>query len=229
MSKKIKSIRKIEPEMTFDIEVSNTHTYQLENGAISHNSTSLTLGTSSGIHAWHAEYYMRTIRVGKDESIYKYLVKTHPEIVEDEYFKPHQQAVISVPQKAPVGAITRKNETAIQLLGRVSNIYKSWIVPGHRKGINKNNVSTTVTIKPHEWEEVGQWMWKNRDSFTALSVLPYSDHSYIQAPFQDISEEEYNEKIKILHAIDLDDVIEYDDNTVLADNLACAGGNGCEI
>lgn len=191
--------------------------------------TSLTLGTSSGIHAWHAEYYMRTIRVGKDESIYKYLVKTHPEIVEDEYFKPHQQAVISVPQKAPVGAITRKNETAIQLLGRVSNIYKSWIVPGHRKGINKNNVSTTVTIKPHEWEEVGQWMWKNRDSFTALSVLPYSDHSYIQAPFQDISEEEYNEKIKILHAIDLDDVIEYDDNTILADNLACAGGNGCEI
>ena len=190
--------------------------------------TSLTLGTSSGVHAWHSDYYLRTIRVGKDEPIYKYISKAHPEIIEDEFFKPHQQAVISIPQKAPSGAITRENESAIQLLGRVSALYKNWIVPGHRKGINKNNVSTTVTIKPHEWEEVGQWMWENRDSFTALSVLPFSDHSYIQAPFQDITEEEYYEKVKVLHEINLDNIIEINDNTVLAENLACASGN-CEI
>ena len=190
---------------------------------------SLTLGTSSGVHAWHADYYLRTIRVGKDEPIYKYLLHNHPELVEDEYFKPHQQAVISVPQKAPEGAITRKNETALELLNRVSHIYKNWIVPGHRKGINKNNVSTTITIKPDEWEEVGNWMWNNRDSFTALSVLPYDDHSYKQAPFQDITEQEYSEKINNLHAINLDYIEEKEDNTVLADNLACAGPDGCVI
>lgn len=190
--------------------------------------TSLVLGSSSGNHAWHAEYYMRRIRVGKDESIYKYLLNNHPELIEDEYFKPHQQAVISVPQKAPEGAITRKNESALDLLNRVSFLYKNWIVPGHSKGINKNNISTTVTIKPDEWEEVGQWMWNNRDNFTALSVLPYEDHSYIQAPFEDITEEEYNNNILHLHAINLDNIIEYEDNTTAKDNLACAGNN-CEI
>lgn len=190
--------------------------------------TSLVLGSSSGIHAWHAPYYLRRIRVGKDEPIYKYLVNAHPEIIEDEYFKPHQQAVISIPQKAPMTAITRENESAIQLLKRVEHLYKNWIVPGNRKGVNKNNVSTTITIKPHEWEEVGNWMWNNRDSFTALSVLPYDDHSYKQAPFEDITENEYYEKLKILHEVNLDNIVEQDDNTVLADNLACFSGN-CEI
>jgi ribonucleoside-diphosphate reductase alpha chain len=190
--------------------------------------SSLVLGTSSGIHAWHSKYYTRRIRVGKDEPIYKYLSTNHPEIVEDEYFKPKTQAVISIPQKAPEGAITRFDETALELLERVSYFFKNWIVPGHRKGVNKNNVSTTVTIKPHEWKEVGEWMWKNRNSFTALSVLPYEDHSYVQAPFEDITEEEYNEKVKILKEINLDDVVEYSDNTTLAENLACASG-GCEV
>jgi ribonucleoside-diphosphate reductase alpha chain len=190
--------------------------------------SSLVLGTSSGIHAWHSKYYTRRIRVGKDEPIYKYLSTNHPEIVEDEYFKPKTQAVISIPQKAPEGAITRFDETALELLERVSYFFKNWIVPGHRKGVNKNNVSTTVTIKSHEWKEVGEWMWKNRNSFTALSVLPYEDHSYVQAPFEDITEEEYNEKVKILKEINLDDVVEYSDNTTLAENLACASG-GCEV
>jgi ribonucleoside-diphosphate reductase alpha chain len=189
--------------------------------------SSLVLGTSSGIHAWHNDYYVRRLRVGKDEPIYTYLINNHPEIIEDEYFKPHQQAVISIPQKAPNGAITRQ-ETALDLLKRVITINKNWIVPGHRKGVNKNNVSTTVTIKPNEWDSVGEWMWANRDNFTALSVLPYSDHSYIQAPFEDISEIDYNNAVKSLHSINLDNIIEVDDNTVLADNLACSNG-GCEL
>lgn len=189
--------------------------------------SSLVLGSSSGIHAWHNNYYLRRIRVGKDEAIYSYLNKAHPEIVEDEYFKPTQQAVISIPQKAPAGAITRQ-ESAIDLLKRVETVYKNWITPGHRKGVNKNNVSTTVTIKPGEWEEVGQWMWNNKDKFTALSVLPFNDHSYIQAPFEDCTQEEYEQKMKVLHNINLDDVKEEHDNTNLADQAACAGG-GCEI
>lgn len=225
---KIKSIRKLDPEFTVDIEVENTHTYQLENGMISHNTSSLSLGTSSGIHAFHNDYYIRRLRVGKEESIYKFLSENHPEILEDEFFRPTQQAVISIPQKAPDNAITRQ-ESALELLERVSKVYKNWIVPGHRKGVNKNNVSATVTIKPEEWSDVGSWMWYNRNSFTGLAVLPFNDHTYIQAPFEDITREKYYELVEHIHDINLDKVIETEDNTQLAENLACAGPGGCEI
>lgn len=189
--------------------------------------SSLVLGTSSGIHAWHNDYYIRRIRVGKNESIYTYLMLNHPELVKDEFFKPNIQAVIEVPQKSPEGAVTRQ-ESALDLLKRVSKVWKEWVKPGHRKGANKNNVSTTVTIKPDEWDEVGQWMWNNRDNFTALSVLPFSDHTYVQAPFEDITEEQYKEMLKALHSINLDDVVELNDETNLQGEAACAAG-GCEI
>lgn len=189
--------------------------------------SSLVLGTSSGIHAWHSEYYTRRVRVGKNESIYAYLAEQHPELVKDEFFKPNIQAVIEVPQKAPQGAVTRQ-ESALDLLHRVSKVWKEWVKPGHRKGANKNNVSVTVTMKPEEWPVVGEWMWDNRDNFTALSVLPYADHSYVQAPFEDITEEQYTEMVKSLHAINLDDIVEIVDDTNLSGELACAGG-ACEI
>lgn len=189
--------------------------------------SSLVLGTSSGIHAWHNDFYIRRVRVGKNESIYKYLIDNHPEIVEDEFFKPKQQAVISVPQRAPKGAITRQ-ESALDLLARTSKVWKEWVKAGHRKGENKNNVSVTVSIKPDEWEGVGEWMWDNRENFTALSVLPFSDHSYIQAPFEDITEEEYKELVSHLHKIDLTKVVEVEDNTALQEEVACGGG-GCEV
>ena len=189
--------------------------------------SSLVLGTSSGIHAWHSEYYTRRVRVGKNESIYAYLAEQHPELVKDEFFKPNIQAVIEVPQKAPDGAITRQ-ESALDLLKRVSKVWKEWVKPGHRKGANKNNVSVTVTMKPEEWADVGEWMWENRDNFTALSVLPYADHSYVQAPFEDITEEQYNEMVKSLHAINLDDIVEIADDTTLQGEVACGGG-ACEI
>jgi ribonucleoside-diphosphate reductase alpha chain len=188
--------------------------------------SSLVLGTSSGIHAWHDDYYIRRVRVGKNESIYKYLADNHPEILEDEFFKPTQQAVISVPQRAPEGAITRK-ENALDLLDRVGKVWKDWIKTGHRKGENKNNVSVTVTIKPHEWEEVGEWMWSHRNEFTALSVLPEDLGSYMQAPYETISKEEYEELVSHLHAIDLTKVVELEDNTDLQGEVAC-GGSGCE-
>ena len=189
--------------------------------------SSLVLGTSSGIHAWHNDHYIRRVRVGKNESIYTHLMLNHPELVKDEFFKPTIQAVIEVPQKAPAGAVTRQ-ESALDLLKRVSKVWKEWVKPGHRKGANKNNVSVTVTMKPDEWQEVGEWMWNNRDNFTALSVLPYSDHSYIQAPFEDITEEQYTELVKTLHNINLDDVVELEDATNLQGEAACAGG-ACEI
>jgi len=190
--------------------------------------SSLVLGTSSGIHAWHNDFYVRRIRVGKNEGIYDYLINNHPEIVEDEFFKPTQQAVISIPQRAPEGAITRQ-ESALDLLGRVSKVWRDWVKTGHRKGENKNNVSVTVTIKPHEWAEVGEWMWDNRENFTALSVLPEDLGSYIQAPFEDITEDEYNEMVSHLHAIDLTQVLETEDRTDLQGEVACGGAVGCEV
>jgi len=190
--------------------------------------TSLVLGTSSGIHAWHAEYYIRRIRLGKNESLYTYLSIHHPELLEDDYFKPTIQSIVSIPQKAPNGAITRKKESAIKLLERIKLINKEWIQPGYRKGANQHNVSATVTIKPNEWNKVGEWVYENREYFTALSFLPFSDHTYIQAPFEDIDEIKFNEMVKQLHEIDLSKVIEITDTTARQDELACAGGN-CEI
>jgi ribonucleoside-diphosphate reductase alpha chain len=185
--------------------------------------SSLVLGTSSGIHAWHNEYYIRNIRVGKNEAIYTYLSIHHPELVQDEYFRPHDTAVISVPQKAPEGSILR-TESAIDLLERVKLFYKGWIKPGHRTGQNTHNISATVSIKDDEWEAVGQWMWENKAYYNGLSVLPFSDHTYIQAPFEDCTKEKYEEMMKSLTNIDLDMVIEMDDNTDLKDQVACAGG-----
>ena len=189
--------------------------------------SSLTLGTSSGIHAWHNNYYIRRIRVGKNEAIYTYLAINHPELVEDEYFRPHDTAVISVPQKAPEGSILR-HESALELLGRVKFFYQNWIKPGHRSGQNTHNISATVSIKEDEWEEVGKWMWENRKFYNGLSVLPFSEHTYKQAPFEDCTQEQYEELMKSLHNIDLSQVVEYVDTTNLMGEVACAGG-ACEV
>jgi ribonucleoside-diphosphate reductase alpha chain len=189
--------------------------------------TSLTLGTSSGIHAWHNDYYIRRIRVGKNESIYSYLAANNPELVQDEYFRPHDTAVISIPQKAPDGAIMR-TESPFQLLDRIKKVHLEWVKPGHRNGNNTHNVSATVSLKPDEWELAGEWMWENREHYNGLSVLPYSDHTYMQAPFEDCTKEVYEEMFKSLVSIDLSKVIELDDNTDRAGELACAGG-ACEI
>jgi ribonucleoside-diphosphate reductase alpha chain len=189
--------------------------------------TSLTLGTSSGIHAWHNDYYIRRIRVGKNESIYSYLKENHPELVEDEYFRPHDTAVIGIPQKAPEGAILR-NESPIQLLERVKKVHQEWIKPGHRSGSNTHNVSATVSIREHEWPAVGEWMWENRDFYNGLSVLPFDGGTYIQAPFEDCTKEKYEELMRTLHDVDLSNIVELDDDTDLSGELACAGG-ACEI
>jgi ribonucleoside-diphosphate reductase alpha chain len=189
--------------------------------------TSLTLGTSSGIHAWHNDYYIRRIRVGKNEAIYTYLQINHPELIEDEYFRPHDTAVISIPQKAPDGAILR-TESPFQLLERIKKVHLEWIKNGHRSGNNSHNVSATVSLKADEWEMAGEWMWENKDHYNGLSVLPYDGGSYIQAPFEDCTKEKYEEMMKHLHSIDLSKVVELDDNTDLKGEAACAGGN-CTI
>lgn len=189
--------------------------------------TSLTLGTSSGIHAWHNDYYIRRIRVGKNEAIYTYLAINHPELVEDEAFRPHDTAVISIPQKAPEGAIMR-TESSFDLLERVKKVSQEWIAPGHRSGNNTHNVSATVSIKDGDWDAVGEWMWENRSSYNGLSVLPYSDHTYLQSPFEDCTKEEYERLMKTLVDVDLSKIIELTDETDLRGELACSG-QSCEV
>lgn len=189
--------------------------------------TSLTLGTSSGIHAWHAPYYLRRIRVGKNEAIYAYLAKHHPELVEDEYFRPQDQAVISIPQKAPEGAILR-SESPQDLLERVRKFNLEWVRAGHLHGDNTHNVSCTISVKDDEWGLVTDWMWENREHFNGISVLPYDGGTYLQAPFEDITEAQYNALIGNVKALDLTQVIEVDDTTDLAGEVACGAG-GCEV
>ena len=189
--------------------------------------SSLVLGTSSGIHAWHNDYYIRRIRLGKNESLYQHLASTHPELVEDDFFKPEIQAIISVPQKSPEGAIYR-TESALDLLERTKRLNLEWVKAGHRKGANTNNVSTTVSVRSDEWDDVGKWMWKNKNTFNGLAVLPHDNGTYTQAPFEDISEEVFEEMVSHLHSIDLRQIVEITDETDLKDQAACAGG-ACEI
>jgi len=189
--------------------------------------TSLLLGSSSGVHAWHSSYYIRRMRVLKNESIYHYFSQYHPELLEDDAMKPENQAIISIPIKAPSGAITRQ-ESALELLARVSRVWEDWVKEGHRKGDNVNNVSTTVSVREGEWEEVKNWMWENRDRFTALSVLPYDGGSYVQAPFEEIDETTYLHLSSKLKPVDFSLVKEYQDETTLAYELACAGA-ACEV
>ena len=219
--------KEITQAFTVDIEVENKPVYQMSNGVVSHNTTSLVLGSSSGIHAWHNDYYIRRMRIGKDESIYPYLKKKHGKLLEDEFFRPDQQAVISVPQSAPAGAITR-HESPIDLLERVKFISQNWIQTGYRKGQNHHNVSCTVSVKEDEWDLVRDWMWTEKRHYNGISIIPHDGGSYRQMPFEDITKEKYDELYEHLKDIDLTKVVEMEDNTELAAELACSGA-GCSV
>ena len=189
---------------------------------------SCVLGTSSGIHAWYAPHYIRRVRVNKIEPVYEYLKKMCPELIEDDYFS-HTEAVFSIPQKAPKGNIITRHESAIDMLERVKHFSIAWVQRGHRDGLNTHNVSATVQIRDDEWDEVGEWMWKNRHYYNGLAVLPYDSGSYKQAPFEEITEKEFNELLSILPTnLDFTEIREYDDYTDLKGEVACAGGV-CEI
>jgi len=189
--------------------------------------SSCVLGSSSGIHAWHNDYYIRRQRIGKNEALYQYFLENHPELVEDEYFNPQSQAVIEIPQKAPEGSILR-TESPIELLDRVRRFNTEWVAQGHIEGQNSHNVSCTISVKEDEWELVGEWMWKNRNTFNGIAVLPYNGGTYIQAPFEDITEERYNMMESSLTSINLGNIIESADETDLSAEVACGGG-GCEV
>ncbi|MBX2955003.1 MAG: hypothetical protein KF846_02525 [Cyclobacteriaceae bacterium] len=188
--------------------------------------SSLVLGTSSGIHAWHNDYYIRRIRIGKNEALYEYLRLAHPELLEDDQLN-SKQAIICIPQKAPEGSILR-TEDVMQLLERIRKFNEDWVRKGFRRGSNTNNVSATVSIEDGDWQKVGEWMWANKASYNGLSVLPFDTGNYKQAPFEDITREKFSEMEKSLKAIDLTHVYETDDETDHKAEAACAGG-ACQV
>jgi ribonucleoside-diphosphate reductase alpha chain len=189
--------------------------------------TSLVLGSSSGIHAWHNDYYIRRMRVGKNEPLYSYMVDRFPALIEDCVHKPHLEAVMSFPQRAPQGAILR-TESYKDILERVKRFNLEWVAKGHVSGNNNHNVSCTISLKDDEWNECGVWMWENRYNYTGISVLPYNGGTYQQAPFEDCTKEKFDEMFKLLQEINLTEVVEHDDLTEAKDNLACSGGT-CEV
>lgn len=189
--------------------------------------TSLVVGSSSGIHAYHSEYYIRRIRVGKNEAIYTYLLINHPELLEDCFFRPYDTAIISIPQKAPENSKVR-SESPLSLLERIKWFDENWIKPGHIKGDNTHSISATVSIKEDEWSVVKEWLWNNKNYYNGISVLPYDNKSYKQMPFEEITKERYEELFNSLKNIDITKIIEFEDKTDLKQEAACSGGQ-CEL
>jgi len=188
--------------------------------------SSLVVGSSSGIHAYHNDYYIRGVQINKNEAVWSYLEKELPDLVEDYEAIPNT-GFFKVPMKAPEGAQIRTESTET-LLDRVRRYNTEWVANGHRNGMNRNNVSATISIREGEWDMVRDWMWEYRDTFNGLSVLPYDGGTYTQAPFTDCTKEEYEELKSHLHKLDLRKVKEDNDFTDHGQTLAC-GPTGCEI
>lgn len=191
-------------------------------------STSALLGCTSGIHAAHSNYYIRRVRVDKAHPVAKYLetLSEMSPFLETDKFTPSNY-VISMPI-CKEGAITRAQETAVELMERAKFIKQNWIDIGHREGDNTHNVSLTVSYKPEEEAEVKQWMWENREIYNGISLLPYDGGTYVQAPFEEIDKEIYERLIAIFPDIDLGSVNYGGTIDERAGESACAGGN-CEV
>lgn len=157
--------------------------------------SSLVLGTSSGIHAAYDRYYIRRVRINKTEPIYEKILSIVPDLIEDDFIRAHDTAVLSIPIFTDSDtAIYRNNETSLEFLERIKTTYINWIKPGHRRGSNRNNISSTIFVKEHERDDVINWLYENKDFYNGLTVFPYmeSDAVYVQTPFESIDEETYH-------------------------------------
>jgi ribonucleoside-triphosphate reductase (thioredoxin) len=190
-------------------------------------SSSCVLGSSSGIHSRHAPYYLRRVRMNKDDALAVYLKNVIPDLVEDDKFSA-SGVVVTIPQQSPENAVTRHEETAESLFKKAIAYNKHWVQGGHRTGDNFHNVSATISVKEDEWEGLRKQMWKNRKDYSGISLLPFNGGSYTQAPFEDCTKEKFEELAALVKNVDLTQVQEGEDNTSRIETLACSGGN-CEI
>jgi ribonucleoside-triphosphate reductase len=179
------------------------------------------VGVSSGMHPWHSPYYIRTVRGSKGDPISTFLKEVGIP-VEDDVMKPNDTYVFSFPVKAPEGAIVRNDLTALDHLN-------TWLV--YQRAWCEHKPSITVSVKEDEWMEVGAWVYKNFDEVSGISFLPSSDHSYKQAPYQEVTKEEYEDLLsKMPKTIRWEDLSFYEteDGTDASPILACSAGE-CEI
>ena len=175
--------------------------------------------SASGIHSRHSNYYIRTVRTDKKDSLYEFL-KGKGVSVEDEKARPKTTAVFSFPIKAPKGCITRNDRTALEELNTWLTYQRHWC---------EHKPSVTISVRDHEWLEVGAWVYKNFDEISGISFLPHTDHSYVQAPYQECTKEEFRQALKETpQLINFEELIETDDNTEGAQTLACVGAS-CDV
>jgi len=197
-------------------------------GAIKPEGTcSAVLGSSSGIHARHSPFYLRRVRMNKNDSLATYLSYVVPELIEDDVAAANT-IIITIPQESPETAIVRNNETALSLLDRILVYYNNWIIPSHKEGINHHNVSATISVRDNEWEPLRVALWENKEKYSGISLLPYADHIYKQAPFEECDKETFEKASKYVKNVDLRDVKEEQDNTTRQEIIACSG-TSCEV
>lgn len=216
-------IKKIETSknLTVDIEVSGTHTYQLHNGCVTHNTVSALVDSASGIHPRHSDYYIRTIRADNKDPLCV-MMKEMGFPYEPCVMKPENVTIFSFPIKSPENCLTKSQIGAIDHLKVWQTYYENWC---------EHNPSVTISVKENEWIDVSAWVFKNFAQICGVSFLPYSDFSYKQAPFQECAQFEYEELLhKMPKNIDWSKLSEYEktDTTTSTQEFACVG-NTCEI
>lgn len=188
--------------------------------------TSTVLGTTSGIHAAHAPYYFRRIRIAKIDPVAQYLQSVLPlDCIEQSDWETHN-LIFKMPIKTT--GITRHDETALELAERSKLVRNTWITASHRDGENYHNVSLTINYKQHEEQELKDWMWENREYYGGISLLPFSDATYMYAPFEECTEEQYNALEAILPDVDLSTVQYAEKDDGRESSASCEGGL-CEL
>lgn len=178
--------------------------------------------TASGIHARHNRNYIRTVRVDKKDPLYQFM-KDKGFVTEDDVMRPDSTAVVSFAMSAPDGAVTRDQVTALQAL-------ELWLL--YQREWCEHKPSVTVTVRDEEWMAVGAWVYEHFDEVSGISFLPHTDHTYQQAPYQDMTSEEFAlwQKEHPVPDVDWRELAEYEktDNTVAMQTLACTSG-ACEL
>jgi ribonucleoside-triphosphate reductase len=176
--------------------------------------------SSSGIHGRFSPYYIRTVRQANNDPLTTFM-KDAGVPNEPDQMNPNKTTIFSFPIKSPEGATLANEQTAIEQL-------ENWLL--FQKHWSEHSVSVTVYVKEHEWMEVGNWCYQNFDYITGVSFLPYSEHTYAQAPYQPCTKVEFLAAVAAMPKVDFEKLSEYEgeDNTEGAQTLACAGG-ACEI
>ena len=190
-------------------------------------STSLIFGCASGIHSLHSPYYIRRLRIGKDDPLYNHLLHQIPDLLEDDIMSPQTTAVLSVPVNARHARASYRNESPLVFLERIKRYQHGWIAPGHSSGINTHSVSATATLEDSEWEEVGQWLWKERNHYTCISIFPATNSIYKQTPFEECDKTTFDSMYNYIKDVDLDNMTSHSTTTDFQ-APACAGGV-CEL